>query len=98
VGPALTAILMMAAGMGSLAQGAGLLAVYGLGMTAPFIVAALFARPFLAWMARNRRHLPKVEKAMGVMLILFAVLIATGSVNIISNWLIQAFPGFLNMG
>ena len=98
VGPALTAILMMAAGMGSLAQGAGLLAVYGLAMTAPFVVAALFARPFLAWMARNRRHLPKVEKAMGAMLILFAVLIATGSVNVISNWLIQAFPGFLNMG
>ncbi len=102
VGPALTAILMMAAGMGgSLAQGGagGLLAAYGLAMTAPFVVAALFARPFLGWMARNRRHLPKVEKAMGgVMLILFAVLIATGSVNVISNWLIQAFPGFMNMG
>lgn len=98
VGPALSAILMMAAGMGSLIEGAALLATYGLAMTAPFVVAALFARPFLGWMGRNRHLLPLVEKAMGAMLILFAVLIATGSVNVIANWLIQTFPGFMNLG
>jgi cytochrome c-type biogenesis protein len=49
-------------------------------------------------MARNRKYMPYVEKVMGVMLILFAVLIATGSVNAISNWLIETFPMFSTMG
>jgi len=46
VGPALAAILMVASGMGDIWQGGLLLLVYGLAMTAPFVVAALFARPF----------------------------------------------------
>lgn len=91
VGPALAAILMVASGMGDLWRGGTLLLVYGLAMTLPFVVAALFARPFLAWVARNRRYLGWVEKAMGVMLILFAVLIATDSVNRIAAWMLDRF-------
>ncbi|MBY6091540.1 cytochrome c biogenesis CcdA family protein [Pseudooceanicola sp. 502str34] len=98
VGPALASILMIASGMGDLWRGALLLLVYGLGMTAPFVIAALFARPFLAWVGRNRRYMGYVEKAMGVMLILFALLIATNTVNLIADWLIRTFPGFLNVG
>lgn len=91
VGPALAAILMIASGMGEIWRGGALLLVYGLSMTLPFVVAALFARPFLAWVGRNRRYLGYVEKAMGVMLILFAVLIATNSVNLIADFLIRNF-------
>ena len=64
--------------LGQIKPGALLLLVYGLGMTAPFVVAALFARPFLGWVQRHRAALAWAEKAMGVMLILFGVLIATG--------------------
>ena len=39
--------------MGDVVRGGLLLLVYGLGMTAPFIVAALFSGPFLRWSARN---------------------------------------------
>jgi cytochrome c-type biogenesis protein len=67
-------------------------------MTAPFILAALFARPFLAWMQRNRKYLGHVEKVMGVMLIVFALLIATNSVNRIADLMIRLFPGFTNLG
>lgn len=98
VGPALAAILMVASGMGSVSEGALLLMVYGLAMTAPFIVAALFARPFLSWMQSKRRYMAHVEKAMGVMLIVFAVLIATNAVNIIANFMIEWFPGFQSLG
>ena len=55
VGPALASILMIASGMGDLWRGGLLLLVYGLSMTAPFVIAALFARPFLGWMPRNRK-------------------------------------------
>lgn len=91
VGPALAAILFVASGTGDLMRGGLLLLTYGLAMTLPFVVAAFFARPFLAWVGRNRRYLGYVEKAMGVMLILFAVLIATNSVNYISDFMIQHF-------
>ncbi|SNX71075.1 cytochrome c biogenesis protein CcdA [Cereibacter ovatus] len=89
VGPALAAILMIAGGMGELWRGASLLLTYGLAMTLPFVIAALFARPFLAWVGRHRHHLGHVEKAMGAMLILFAVLIATNSVNRIAEFMIR---------
>lgn len=98
VGPTLASILMIAGGMGSIWQGGALLFVYGVGMTLPFIVAALFARPFLGWVQRNRKYLSYTEKAMGGMLIVFAALIATNSVNVIANWMIQAFPGFTELG
>ena len=98
VGPALAAILMVASGMGSLAEGALLLLVYGLGMTAPFIVAAFFARPFLNWIQSKRKYMGYVEKVMGGMLILFAVLIATDAVNLIADMMIRWFPGFQSIG
>lgn len=95
VGPALTSILMLASGMGDLWRGGLLLMVYGLAMTLPFVVAALFAQPFLRWIARNRKYMAYVEKVMGAMLIVFAVLIATNSVNYLSNWLIGVMPDWL---
>lgn len=98
VGPALASILMIASGMGDITQGGLLLFVYGLGMTSPFIIAAFFARPFLGWAQRNRKYLGYVEKIMGAMLLVFALLIATGSVNVIAQWLIDVMPSFGSLG
>lgn len=98
VGPALASILMIASGMGDIWRGALLLFVYGLGMTAPFIVAAFFARPFLAWVQRHRTAFQWVEKGMGAMLIVFAILIATGGVSLIADAMIRWFPWFSTIG
>lgn len=92
VGPALAAVLFVASSLDTVWRGALLLFVYGIGMTAPFVVAAIFARPFLAWVNRNRRYLAYVEKIMGAMLIVFGVLIATGSVNAIADFMIRYMP------
>ncbi|MGP6087506.1 cytochrome c biogenesis CcdA family protein [Antarctobacter jejuensis] len=94
VGPALASILMIASGMGDITRGGLLLLVYGFGMTAPFVVAALFSGPFLKWTARHRDKLQYVEKVMGGMLILFAILIATDTVNVIAQWMIDTFPSW----
>lgn len=80
-GPALAAILFVASAQDNLWQGAALLLVYGLAMTFPFVLLSFFARPFMDWLARHQRALGMVERIMGVMLILFAVLIATDGVN-----------------
>ncbi|MFD2739935.1 cytochrome c biogenesis CcdA family protein [Sulfitobacter aestuarii] len=98
VGPALASILMIASGMGDIWRGGALLLVYGLGMTAPFVLAAAFAGPFLDWAARNRALVVWVEKAMGVMLILFAILIVTGGVQLIADAMIRWFPSFTTLG
>ena len=98
VGPALAAILMVAGGMGDIFQGGLLLLVYGLSMTMPFVIAAIFAKPFLRWMQRNRHRLIYVEKIMGVMLIIFAFLIATGSMNYIASFMIKYMPWFATIG
>ncbi|MBI6630078.1 cytochrome c biogenesis CcdA family protein [Pontibaca salina] len=98
VGPVLAAILFTAAGQETTMTGAMLLFVYGLGMTLPFIVAAAFIGPFMRWMTRFRRHLPKIEKAMGLLLVAFGVLIATDSIGLIAFWLLETFPIFMRLG
>jgi cytochrome c-type biogenesis protein len=89
---------MIASGMGNIWEGAALLAVYGLAMTLPFVIAALFARPFLNWVGRHRNKLAHVEKVMGGMLVLFAVLIATDSVAYIAEGMLEIFPWFATLG
>ena len=98
VGPVLAAILFTAAGQETANQGAILLFAYGLGMTLPFIAAALMIGPFMAFMARFRKHLGVVEKLMGALLILFGVLIATNSINIIAQWMLEHIPWFSTIG
>ena len=98
VGPVLAAILFTAAGQETAGQGATLLFFYGLGMTLPFIVAALFIGPFMTWMGRFRRHLGLIEKLMGVLLIVFGVLIATNTINVIAQWMLDTFPVFYSIG
>lgn len=97
VGPALASILMIASGMGDITRGGLLLFVYGVGMTAPFVVAALFSGPFLRWTARHRDKMQYVEKVMGVMLILFAILIVTDTVNVIGQWMLDTFPSWTSL-
>ena len=65
IGPILAAILAVAASEQTVAKGAGLLAVYSLGLGIPFLLAAFAVEPFAAFLARFRRHLAKVERVMG---------------------------------
>lgn len=95
-GPALASVLAIAASKG-VSEGGMLLAFYGIGMTGPFVLAALFAGPFLNFLARHRSIVQVVEKIMGVLLIVFGVLIATNLVGMIAQWMIELFPGFVNI-
>lgn len=94
VGGVLTGVIFTASQEATAWQGLVLMVVFGIGMTLPFVVSAFFVGPFLRFARKFRRHLPKVEKAMGLMLVLFAILIASGSINLIANWMIQTFPAF----
>ncbi|MCF6272745.1 MAG: cytochrome c biogenesis protein CcdA [Rhodobacteraceae bacterium] len=98
VGPALSLILFIAADQETIMQGASLLFVYGAAMTFPFIVVAFFSGPFLGFVKRHRKAMGYVEKLMGAFLILFALLIVTGQVSAIAQWLIDTFPVFSTIG
>jgi cytochrome c-type biogenesis protein len=98
VGPVLAAILLMAGARDSAGEGAWLLFVYSLGIGVPFLVAAAFASSFMRWSARFRSRLGMVEKAMGVLLIITGVLIFTGQMATIANWLIEIFPALGRIG
>ncbi|MBY8977686.1 cytochrome c biogenesis protein CcdA [Rhodobacteraceae bacterium NNCM2] len=92
VGPVLATILFTAGGQETAGQGALLLLAYGIGMTLPFVVAAAFIGPFLRWAKGFRRHLGTVEKVMGALLIVFGLLIATNSMNVIAEWMLRIAP------
>ena len=51
IGPILAAILAVAASEATVAKGAGMLAIYSLGLGMPFLVAALAVEPFAAFLA-----------------------------------------------
>ncbi|MYM54692.1 cytochrome c biogenesis protein CcdA [Rhodobacteraceae bacterium GS-10] len=94
VGGVLTGVFMMASTDDTAWQGLLMVVVFGAGVVLPFIIAALFTAPFMKFAGRFRQHLGKMEKVMGALLILFAILILTGSVNEIANWMLEAFPSF----
>jgi cytochrome c-type biogenesis protein len=52
----------------------------------------------MRFMARFRRHLPVVERATGALLVLFGVLIATNSMNVVAQWMLDAVPAFQRIG
>jgi cytochrome c-type biogenesis protein len=92
IGPILAAILAVAASEQTVAKGAGLLAVYSLGLGIPFLLAAFAVKPFAAFLARFRSHLAKVERVMGGLLVLTGIAFLTGFVSQASFWLLDTFP------
>ena len=98
IGPILAAILAVAASEQTVTKGAGLLAVYSLGLGIPFIVAAFAIEPFAAFLARFRKHLRRVEQAMGALLVLTGIAFLTGFVSEASYWLLEAFPALGRIG
>ena len=89
VGGVLAAVLFTASFEETALKGMGLLLVFGFGLTLPFVLAAAFIKPFLQVSLRFRAHLSKVEKAMGLLLITFAVLLFSNSVNSIAFWMLE---------
>jgi cytochrome c-type biogenesis protein len=98
IGPVLAAILAVAGSTETVGRGAGLLAVYSLGLGIPFMIAAGFAERFIGGLRRFRRYMPMVEKVMGVFLIVAGVLFLTGQMTAMSFWLLETFPALSTIG
>ncbi len=52
----------------------------------------------MRFLSRFRVHLGKVEKTMGVLLIIAGVLFLTGGMQSFSFWLLETFPALGRLG
>jgi cytochrome c-type biogenesis protein len=97
-GPTLATISAAAGVRETAGDGAMSLLFYGAGITAPVLLAAAVAGPFLRLAQSFRGYLGSVEKGMGAVLVLFAALIATDSMELIAAWMTDAMPGLSTLG
>jgi cytochrome c-type biogenesis protein len=97
IGPILGTILAIAESEQTVARGAGLLAVYSLGLGVPFLLAAFAAEWFAAFLARFRAYLGVVEKTVGGLLVLAGIAFFAGWIGEFGNWLLQTFPALNNL-
>lgn len=98
VGPVLAAILMVAGTEEEIMSGVSLLASYAAGIGIPFLLVAIAIGPALKIMPGVKRHMGKIEKGIGVFLILTGVLFLTGGVADVAYWLLEAFPALGRVG
>jgi cytochrome c-type biogenesis protein len=98
IGPILAAILSIAASEDTVGRGAELLAVYSIGLGIPFLIAAVALEPFMGFLKNFKRHFGTVERVVGVLLIVTGIAFLTGSMQSLSFWLLQTFPGLANLG
>ena len=98
IGPVLGAILGVAAARDTVGDGALLLSIYSLGLAVPFWIAAAFSGSFMRFLSRFRRHLGRVEQAMGVLLVLTGIAFMSGFITNVAIWFQQSFPILMQIG
>ncbi len=98
IGPVLGTILTMSASSASLGTGMALLAVYSLGLGVPFLLAALFTDLLLERLRLLSRTGRRLQRVAGAALAVAGVLMLTGQLETLANWLIETFPGFMQLG
>lgn len=98
IGPILGAILSLAAQEASITRGTMLLATYAVGLGLPFIIAAIFINRAIGVMNRFKRHMGRIEKIMGGLLVLVGVMLITGAFSSFSFWLLEMFPALATIG
>jgi cytochrome c-type biogenesis protein len=98
IGPILAAILAVAGSEDTVARGALLLGAYAFGLGVPFVLAALAMEQFLGFAKGFRNQFARLEKAVGVALVLTGVAFLTGGLQGASAWLIETFPSIGTIG
>ncbi|MFD0917930.1 cytochrome c biogenesis CcdA family protein [Pseudahrensia aquimaris] len=98
IGPVLGAVLSVAGSRESVGEGAGMLAIYSLGLGVPFMLSALFAETFMGFLQRFKRHLGTVEKIMGGLLVLTGIMFLTGWMQDAAFFLLETFPALQEFG
>ena len=77
----------------SVGLGIGLLFTYALGLGVPFIIMALALNRAAGREAvgRTRRYMPHISAASGALLIIMGLLVYSGNLILLSNWITETF-------
>lgn len=94
IGPILGSVLLIASTQDTLWQGAGLLAVFSLGMGVPFILVALFMSRVSSLIARWSKVATIISTIGAVILIVLGILMVMGSMGYLVQWGLMLFDGF----
>ena len=97
VGPILASILALAGSSADVGRGAALLATYSAGIGVPFIAVAMLFGRVKGILRFMNRHALTVNRVAGALLMVLSVLIFTGSMSVVSAFILRAFP-FLALG
>jgi cytochrome c-type biogenesis protein len=97
IGPILASIIVYisASPEADLGRGIPLMLAYSAGLAVPFLAAAFAVERFLLWSRRFRRYVQYVERVAGALLIVFGLLLATGTFTLLAQWLQGLTPAFL---
>jgi cytochrome c-type biogenesis protein len=95
IGPVLGAVLTLAASRGDALVGAGLLAVYTAGLAVPFLLVALAGDRVLRGFKGLRGVALWGRRIAGGVMILFGVLVATGTLTRLNAFLVSITPDWL---
>ncbi|MBE5858189.1 MAG: redoxin domain-containing protein [Lachnospiraceae bacterium] len=90
IGPVLSSVLIMAATSGSGLSGFTLIGVYTLGYSIPFILVGFFTTTLLSFLKKHRNVLRYSVKVGGALLVVMGILMFTGKMNSITNYLSTA--------
>tara|TARA_A100001011_G_scaffold396175_1_gene493345 strand:- start:192 stop:764 length:573 start_codon:yes stop_codon:yes gene_type:complete len=92
IGPILGAILSMATQTNSLNHGVILMAFYAAGLGCPFLLSGVFFAKSIGLFSSIKKHLGKVEKGIGTLLVLVGTLLVSGGFSSLSFWLLETMP------
>ena len=84
VGPVLATVLALASNQGESLGAAVLMLVYSAGLSLPFVLLAFLGARVLAKLRLLHSHLPKIQVASGILIIIMGVLLMTDNLNVLT--------------
>lgn len=91
-GPLLGSIYMLAIGTQDPGTGASLLFVYALGMGLPFVLSGFLFAKLIGTFSFVKKHFGAIKFVSGALLIVFGILLATGQIEVLAEWLQRWMP------
>lgn len=91
VGPVLGAVLVVSAGGGQALYGAGLMAIYSIGLAIPFLVIAILSKLILNKLSSVEKHLPKIKIVGGFLIVIMGLLLMTENLTAATVWFENLF-------
>lgn len=83
IGPLLGSILIIAGNQETVWQGVGLLAVYSLGMAAPFVIMSIFIGLLFAFIKKAAKAIRYINALAGTLLIFMGILLLTNKLYLL---------------